>query len=73
MPGHPMRSARIILNNRRVKGKTMDMDIESLIAAASRAQQASEHNIGNCSRIWHIGFFFDGVGRSIEREAAASD
>ncbi|EOV9672549.1 hypothetical protein ACN5L5_001065 [Cronobacter turicensis] len=51
----------------------MDMDIESVIAAASRAQQASEHNIGNCSRIWHVGFFFDGVGRNIEREAAAAD
>ncbi|WP_241700430.1 hypothetical protein, partial [Cronobacter sakazakii] len=73
MPGHPMRSARIILNNRRVKRKTMDMDIESLIAAASRAQQASEHNIGNCSRIWHFAFFYDGMGRNIEREAAAAD
>ncbi|EKY3233843.1 hypothetical protein RBA48_003782 [Cronobacter malonaticus] len=49
------------------------MDIESLIAAASRAQQASEYNIGNCSRIWHIGFFFCGVGHNTEREAAASD
>ena len=49
------------------------MDIESLIAAASRAQQASEYNIGNCSRIWHVGFFFDGVGRNIERETAMSD
>ncbi|WP_174514379.1 hypothetical protein [Cronobacter malonaticus] len=49
------------------------MDIETLIAAASRAQQDSEYNLGNCSRIWYIGFFFDGVGRSIEREAAASD
>ncbi|EJG0603634.1 hypothetical protein [Cronobacter sakazakii] len=51
----------------------MDMDIESLIAAASRAQQASEHNIGNCSRIWHFAFFYDGMGRNIEREAAAAD
>ncbi|EOC0121981.1 hypothetical protein ACWWI0_003520 [Cronobacter sakazakii] len=47
------------------------MDIESLIAAASRAQQASEHNIGNCSRIWHVGFFFDGLGRSIEQDVSA--
>ncbi|CCJ82654.1 FIG00554403: hypothetical protein [Cronobacter dublinensis 1210] len=45
------------------------MDIESLIAAANRAQQAIEHNIGNCSRTWHIGFFFDGVGRNIELDA----
>ncbi|ELY4094988.1 DUF2235 domain-containing protein [Cronobacter sakazakii] len=47
------------------------MDIESLIAAASRAQQASEHNIGNCSRIWHVGFFFDGLGRNIEQDVSA--
>ncbi|ELZ8934775.1 hypothetical protein ACNY9Y_002506 [Cronobacter dublinensis] len=40
------------------------MDIESLIAAANRAQQAIEHNMGNCSRTWHVGFFFDGVGRN---------
>ncbi|EOC1348800.1 hypothetical protein ACI093_003926 [Cronobacter turicensis] len=51
----------------------MDMDIESLIAAASSAQQDSEHKLGTCSRIWHIGFFFDGMGRNIEWEAAASD
>ena len=57
MPGHPMRSARITLNNRKVKGKIMNMDIESLIAAASRAQQDSEYNLGTCSRIWHIDFF----------------
>ncbi len=25
------------------------MDLESLIAAANRAQQAIEHNMGNCS------------------------
>ncbi|WP_199782306.1 hypothetical protein [Cronobacter dublinensis] len=41
------------------------MDIESLIATANRAQQAIEHNMGNYSRTWHIGFFFDGVGRNI--------
>ncbi|EIV2969023.1 hypothetical protein ACI0X1_000532 [Cronobacter sakazakii] len=49
------------------------MDIEALIAAASRAQQDSEHKLGTCSRIWHFAFFFDGMGRNIEREAAASD
>ncbi|MGY5356866.1 hypothetical protein ACXFAT_03485 [Cronobacter dublinensis] len=38
------------------------MDIESLIAAANRAQQALEHDMGNCSNPWHRGFFFDGVG-----------
>ncbi|CBA32007.1 unknown protein [Cronobacter turicensis z3032] len=47
------------------------MDIETLIAAASRAQQASEHNIGNCSRIWHVGFFSDGVGRNIWKGVTA--
>jgi len=51
----------------------MDMDIESEIAAASRAQQASGHNIGNCSRIWHVGFFLDGIGHNIEQESAATD
>ena len=33
------------------------MDIDSIIAAASRAQQAEEAGLGNCSRIWHVGFF----------------
>ncbi|WP_158698639.1 hypothetical protein [Cronobacter dublinensis] len=40
------------------------MDLESLIAAANRAQQALEYDMGNCSRTWHMGFFFDGVGRN---------
>ncbi|WNY81418.1 hypothetical protein NNQ28_13815 [Cronobacter dublinensis] len=40
------------------------MDLESLIVAANRAQQAIEHNMGNCSRAWHVGFFFDGVSRN---------
>ena len=40
------------------------MDIESLIAAANRAQQALEHNMGNCSHPWHRGFFFNGVRRN---------
>ncbi|ELY4510195.1 hypothetical protein SMZ78_001460 [Cronobacter dublinensis] len=33
------------------------MDIESLIAAANRAQQALEQNMGNCSHRWHMDFF----------------
>ncbi len=33
------------------------MDLESLIAAANRAQQALEHDMGNCSRTWHVVFF----------------
>jgi hypothetical protein len=36
------------------------MDIESLIAAANRAQQAEDADLGNCSRIWHAGFFLMG-------------
>ncbi|EKS6650396.1 DUF2235 domain-containing protein, partial [Enterobacter hormaechei] len=45
------------------------MDIESLIAAANRAQQAEDAGLGNCSRIWHVGFFFDGIHRNIEQDA----
>ena len=41
------------------------MDIESLISAANRAQQAEDYGIYNCSRIWHVGFFFDGIHRTI--------
>ena len=44
------------------------MDIESLIAAANRAQQAEDADLGNCSRIWHAGFFFDGIHRNIEKD-----
>ena len=45
------------------------MDIERLIAAANRAQQAEDAGFGNCSRIWHVGFFFDGIHRNIEQDA----
>jgi hypothetical protein len=45
------------------------MDIESCISAASRAQQADEAQLGNCARIWHVGFFFDGIHRNIEQDA----
>ena len=44
------------------------MDRESLIATASRAQQASNAKIGNCSRNWHVVLFFDNVGRHIKRD-----
>ncbi|WP_128177956.1 DUF2235 domain-containing protein [[Pantoea] beijingensis] len=47
----------------------MEMDLDTLIAAAHRAQQADDYQVGNCSRILHIGFFFDGVGRNIEQDA----
>lgn len=46
------------------------MDIESIIAAASRAQQADDAGLGNCSRTWHVGFFFDGIHRNIEQDAS---
>ena len=45
------------------------MDSESLIAAAHRAQQAEDGSLSNCSRIWHVGFFFDGIHRNIEQDA----
>lgn len=45
------------------------MDIESIIAAASRAQQADDAGLGNCSRVWHVGFFFDGIHRNIDQDA----
>ncbi len=46
------------------------MDIEKLISAANRSQQADEHQIGNCSRILHMAFFFDGVHRNIEQDVS---
>ncbi len=46
------------------------MDIESVIAAASRAQQAVDAGLGNCSRTWHVGFFFDGIHRNIDQDAS---
>ncbi|EAN4681863.1 hypothetical protein EHN46_23595 [Salmonella enterica] len=36
---------------------------------AVRAQQAEDNNVGNCGRVWHVGFFFDGVGRNIDQDA----
>lgn len=45
------------------------MDVESLTAAANRAEQADTAGAGNCSRIWHIGFFFDGIHRDINQDA----
>lgn len=38
---------------------------ESVISAAVRAQQAEDGKVGNCGRVWHVAFFFDGVGRNI--------
>ncbi len=45
------------------------MDIESIISSANRAQQSEDFGINNCSRIWHVGLFFDGVYRNIEQDA----
>ncbi|MGI4913527.1 hypothetical protein ACRXCX_24985, partial [Escherichia coli] len=42
---------------------------ESVISAAVRAQQSEVGKVGNCGRIWHVAFFFDGVGRNIDRDA----
>ncbi|MBS0848926.1 DUF2235 domain-containing protein [Citrobacter sp. JGM124] len=47
----------------------MEMDLDAMIAAAHRAQQSCDYQLGNCSRVLHIGFFFDGVGRNIEQDA----
>ena len=47
----------------------MGMDLDAIIAAANRAQQSCDYRLGNCSRVLHIGFFFDGVGRNIEQDA----
>lgn len=46
------------------------MDIESIIAAANRAQQAEDANIGSCDRTWLVGLFFDGIHRNIEQDAS---
>ncbi|EAS1760855.1 DUF2235 domain-containing protein [Salmonella enterica] len=46
------------------------MDIESIIAAANRAQQAEDAGLGNCSRTWHVGFFFDGIHRNVDQDAS---
>lgn len=47
----------------------MEMDLDAIIAAAHRAQQSCDYRLGNCSRVLHIGFFFDGVGRNIDQDA----
>lgn len=47
----------------------MAFDLDACMAAANRTSQACEYGLGSCSRILHIGFFFDGVGRNIEQDA----
>lgn len=50
----------------------MEIDLDAVIAAAHRAQQSCDYRLGNCSRILHVGFFFDGVERNIEQDAPAN-
>jgi hypothetical protein len=45
------------------------MDVESLTAAAMRAQLGEDAKLGNCARTWNLGFFFDGIHRNIEQDA----
>ncbi|WP_105607957.1 DUF2235 domain-containing protein [Cronobacter sakazakii] len=45
------------------------MDMDAIIATASRANQSIQYNLGSCSRVLHIGFFFDGVGHNVEQDA----
>lgn len=45
-------------------------ECDTLIAASRRAGQAEEYNIGNCSSVLHVGYFFDGTGRNIEQDAS---
>ncbi|EKS6647659.1 DUF2235 domain-containing protein [Enterobacter hormaechei] len=47
----------------------MAFDLDACIAAANRASQACEYELGNCSRTLNIGFFFDGVGHNVEQDA----
>jgi len=47
----------------------MIKDLDYIFAAAARATQSCDYRLGNCSRILHIAFFFDGVGRNAEQDA----
>lgn len=49
--------------------KMMKINVESLISSANRAQHADDAEIHNCSRIWHVGIFFDGVHRNVLHDA----
>ncbi|WBA55931.1 DUF2235 domain-containing protein [Providencia sp. 21OH12SH02B-Prov] len=41
---------------------------DAIIGASNRAKHAREGKLGNCSKTLHIGLFFDGVGRNIEKD-----
>ncbi|EMN4129514.1 MULTISPECIES: hypothetical protein [Providencia] len=47
-----------------------ELNLDKYIAATNRAQQAEEYQLGNCDRILHLGYFFDGTGRNIEQDAS---
>ncbi len=40
----------------------MIKDLDYIFAAAARATQSCDYQLGNCSRVLHIAFFFDSVG-----------
>lgn len=48
------------------------LNLDKYIAATNRAQQAEEYQLGNCDRVLHLGYFFDGTGRNIEQDASDS-
>ncbi|ENY6785899.1 hypothetical protein ACF1CY_003388 [Providencia rettgeri] len=52
--------------------KNAELNLDKYIAATNRAQQAEEYQLGNCDRILHLGYFFDGTGRNIEQDASDS-
>ncbi|MBQ0326238.1 DUF2235 domain-containing protein [Providencia rettgeri] len=49
-----------------------ELNLDKYIAATNRAQQAEEYQLGNCDRVLHLGYFFDGSGRNIEQDASDS-
>ncbi|HEK3074421.1 TPA: DUF2235 domain-containing protein [Proteus mirabilis] len=49
-----------------------ELNLDKYIAATNRAQQAEEYQLGNCDRVLHLGYFFDGTGRNIEQDASDS-
>lgn len=50
----------------------MEVNLDAITAAANRAEQVCDFGLGNCSRVLHIGFFFDGVGRNVEQDATTN-
>ena len=48
------------------------MNTLQLLASDSQAQQEQDAQVGVCGRVWHVGFFFDGIGRNIEQDASTN-